>query len=183
MKGRYVLVLVLLSGLLGVMVVLQYQRGSKLQAEARAAGAAADSLNTIADSLRKSYTSDTVYLNKWKIKWDTLRLAGKTDTVPKEVIIAIADSTIQACTMALNTCEMRVAVERERADSIESAMDKWKKVTKGPWITPRLEVTVTPQFTPEAALDLSLGRGRLKGLIRAEIGDTATLRAGLSWHP
>jgi hypothetical protein len=76
-----------------------------------------------------------------------------------------------------------VKTERERGDRLAVAAGQWKKVARGPWLTPRLELTVTPQLAPQAAAELSLGRNRLRLLARAEVGDEATVRLGLSWSP
>lgn len=181
MKGWFIGALLVGGIILGIMLVKQFESTSKQRARAEAAELAIDSLDSVIDSLEQTYKQDTVRLTKWRTRWDTVK-AG-VDTVPVETIIEVADSTINACQAALSTCETRVARERERADSIESAKKAWERLAKGPWISPRLELTVTPSLTPQAALDLTLGRGRLKVLARAEVGDTAEVRAGLSWRP
>jgi hypothetical protein len=177
----------LLLGILLVALLLlfgwQRQRMSEAETRAETATTAADSLRRRGDSLEAAYHADTVTFNHWHTKWDTLRLPGKADTIPVPVLVAIADSTIQACTLALRTCEERVKTERERGDSLAVAAASWKRVAKGPWLTPRLELTLTPQLDPQAAAELSVGRGRLRLLGRAEVGSDAVVRLGLSWSP
>lgn len=67
------------------------------------------------------YRRDTIRLREWRTKWDTLTLgsppaigAGLTAApawTPREVlVIATADSTINACLAVAQTCEERVAV-------------------------------------------------------------------------
>lgn len=57
-----------------------------------------------------AYTRDTVTLTRWRTTYtgirDTLRL---TDTVAVKRFVLTADSTIHACSVALETCEHRVA--------------------------------------------------------------------------
>lgn len=195
---RTTLNLVLALLLVGALVLWVRQRQAVSEAERRAetATTAADSLRRRGDSLAVRYAGDTATLHRQLTSWeallarlqrqrDTTWLPGEVDTVPVpvEVIVAVADSTIRACTLALGTCEARVKTERERGDSLGAAAASWKKVARGPFLTPRLELTVTPQFEPEAAAELTLGRGRLKLLGRAEVGSDAVVRLGVSWSP
>lgn len=56
------------------------------------------------------YVRDTVTLTRWRERLVTLRDSLTiTDTVEVIRYIAAADSTIAACTLALSTCERRVA--------------------------------------------------------------------------
>lgn len=178
---RLALALALVLALIGWAV----QRRAATVAERRAhvAQAAADSLRRRGDSLRVVYQTDTVRLTRWRTRWDSITGPGVVDTVPVEVIIQVADSTIQACTLALRTCEQRVAVERERGDSLQSAADQWRKVARGPWLVPRVEATLTGDLVPQVAGEVTLGRGRVKGLARVEVGEAATARFGLVWTP
>jgi len=203
--NRSTLWLVLLALLLGGGLAWQRQAISRAERRATAATAAADSLAVVADSLRAAYRVDTVRLRSWRTKWDSVTLPGTVDTIPKEVLVYVADSTIRACTQALGTCERRVAVERERGDSLQTAADQWKRVAKGPFLTPELEATTTLDWKPELAASLTLGRGRLQALARLaytytttpspvydpELGVlpdstsafTGTLRVGVRWTP
>lgn len=166
-----------------VLFFQQRQAASRAERRAAMATAAADSLRRRGDSLAAAYTVDTLRLTRWVTRWDSVTMPGVVDTVPVEVIVAVADSTIRACTLALGTCEERVKTERERGDSLAAAAASWKKIARGPFLSPRIELTVTPQLEPQAAAELSVGRGRLRLLGRAEFGETSAVRLGLSWSP
>lgn len=182
---RTTLHLVLGILLLGMLIAWGIQKRAATAAtrRAEAATAAADSLRRVADSLEGAYRVDTLTLTRWRTRWDSIVGPGRTDTLTIERVIAVADTTIRACTAALSTCEQRVAVERERGDSLAVAVASWRKVARGPWLTPRLELTVTPHFQPEAAAEVTVGRNRLRLLARAEVGQEAAVRFGVSWSP
>lgn len=56
------------------------------------------------------YRADTVRLTRWRTQYDTLRTTLNVhDTVEVLRFVAVADSTITACSVALVTCEQRVA--------------------------------------------------------------------------
>lgn len=84
----------------------------------RAQGARAQ-IRTVTETLKVvevQYRTDTLRLREWRTKWDTLITERHYhDTVWVERVIAVADSTIKACTAALTTCERRVALEQQRA--------------------------------------------------------------------
>lgn len=160
------------------------------KAEAEQAHAAVDSIKLIEATLMERYASDTStfhdILTRWKriaahaSRIDTLPDAVDTIEVPIEVIVAVADSTIQACTTALQTCEQRVAIATERADSSASEASSYKeavvrleKLIKGPLIRPSIEFTTTTKWSPQAAFDLTLGRGHLKALGRVDVSEGA----------
>jgi hypothetical protein len=69
------------------------------------------------DSLMRAFKVDTLRLTKWMTKWDTI--ASKPDTVPVEVIVAVADSTIQACSVTVQTCSRALAAKDSLAESRE----------------------------------------------------------------
>lgn len=177
--------LVLAVLLVGMLFLWGYQRRQASEAERRAdqATVAADSLRRRGDSLETRYAVDTVTLTHWRTHWDSIVGPGRTDTLTVERVVLVADGTIRACTVALRTCEERVKTERERGDSLAVAAASWKRVANGRWLTPRLELTVTPQLAPQAAAELSVGRGKLRLLGRAEVGSEATVRMGISWSP
>lgn len=166
----WILILVLL--LLGT-TVWALERRARSEAEERAAvaEAAVDSLDQLAAELRKQYRVDTVTLTRWKTRWDSIVGPGRTDTLTIERVILVADSTIRACEAVVKTCEMRVAVERERGDSAVSEAKQWKRLARGPFIRPALELSVaTADWLPQAAAEVTLGRGHLKALGRFEAG-------------
>ena len=79
---------------------------------------------TIAALARQAHTVDTAYvrdtmtLTKWRTQYHAVRDSVKvTDTLTVERFVTVADSTIHACSVALETCEHRVQVR----DSIIAA--------------------------------------------------------------
>lgn len=137
---------------------------------------AVDSLKRVEAALRERYTVDTVVLTRWRTRWDSLKV---TDSVPVEVLVYVADSTIRACTLALGTCEARVAAATERGDSAESeaatwqaTAAQWKRVARGPLLRPALEGTLrTSDWSPQAAAEVTVGRGAFKLLGRIEAAE------------
>lgn len=148
---------------------------SKAEARAHTADSMVVVLGKRADSLASVYRADTVRLTQWRTRWDSIVGPGRTDTLTIERVIAVADTTIRACTAALSTCELRVAVANERADSAQSAAASWKRLARGPWLRPSLELSIAPNgWTPQAAAEVTLGRGGLKVLGRIEAGETGS---------
>lgn len=99
--------------------------------------ARADSLEAVSESLRTAYRADTVRLTYWKTRWDTVRVPDSTATaaVPWDTaqirehlrrdstVVAVADTTIRACTTALGTCVLRVTAESTQASLWHHAYD------------------------------------------------------------
>lgn len=57
------------------------------------------------DSLRREAAKrDTVYRTKWRTRWDTVVATIQPETPRESTLVAVADSTIGACTLALNSC-------------------------------------------------------------------------------
>lgn len=74
-----------------------------------------------ADSLQRAYRTDTVRLWRAVTRYDSTRVTDtlvRVDSVTHETVVyvprAVADTAIRACTLALRTCEQRVAA----ADSL-----------------------------------------------------------------
>lgn len=114
-----VAVLGILAVVLGVNTCTAKRDG---RAEARIAALRAVNDSLIAASRRVDtvYVRDTLRLTMWRTRLDTLRDSLTiTDTVEVLRYIAVADSTIAACTDALRTCEARVAVRDERIVALE----------------------------------------------------------------
>lgn len=86
-----------------------------------------------------AYVHDTVTFTRWRTRLDTLAVDIKvTDTVAVRQFIAVADSTVRSCSVALQTCEARVALRDLRIavlDSIIAVKDKqrpgWLRRTFG----------------------------------------------------
>lgn len=84
------------------------------------------------DSVRLAdqYRADTVQLTRWRTKWDTVATTvdrWKYDTLRVVEYVRVADSTIAACTDALQTCEARVANAEGRAAKYDSLYQATKK--------------------------------------------------------
>ncbi len=104
-----------------------------------------------ADSLEKVYRVDTLRLTRLKTVWDTTyqRLTDTlklTDTVKVPVkVLVLADSSIKACTMALQTCDQRVGAERQRREAAEKEIGLLKASYPSkakPWLYGALGVGV-----------------------------------------
>lgn len=156
--------------------------------QAQQARHSVDSLLQLEAALRERYAGDTAAFQEVLVRWKRLAarargvdtLPGGVDTVevPVEVVIAVADSTIRACEAVVSTCEQRVAVATERGDSAvsearhwEEAAAQWKKASRGPFLRPAVEGTLTPGLDWQAAGEVTLGRGRLKVLARVDVGE------------
>ena len=87
-----------------------------------------DSLKGVQAKVEIRYVRDTIRVTQWKTRYvtalDTLRL---TDTVAVKEFIAIADSTIKSCSVALLTCEERVGVRDQRIRALERQIDAMPK--------------------------------------------------------
>jgi hypothetical protein len=96
-----------------------YRAGVAHERERAAAQVARTRVAAVVETLRVveiQYRTDTLRLTRWRTRWDTLITERHYhDTVWVERVIAVADSTIRACTQALGTCERRVALEQQRA--------------------------------------------------------------------
>lgn len=73
-------------------------------------------LKVQADSLSKHFARDTVRLTRLVTRWDTVK---QTDTLTRETIIAVADSTIKACQITVTTCARALAAK----DSVIARQD------------------------------------------------------------
>jgi hypothetical protein len=168
-----------------LLLALGWQRQQMGEAAIRAetATTAADSLRRRGDSLAAAYHTDTLTLTRWRTRWDSIVGPGRTDTLTVERVILVADSTVQACTAVVRTCEERVKTERERGDSLAVAAASWKRVARGKWISPSIEATLTPGLIPQAAGQIAVGRGKWRILARVEVGSAAVMRLGVVWSP
>lgn len=138
------------------------------------------------------YDEDTTHANaqlarfRWLVDHAKPKIVyrdGRVDTIPGapitiEVLADSAEAAIAACQAVVQTCELRVAVKdsilgvREtQLDSASSLAKRWEKIAKGPFFRVGLEATTTLDWKPEAALDLTAGRGRLKLLGRVEVSE------------
>lgn len=82
-----------------------------------------------------AYIHDTVTFTRWKTRLDTLAVDMKvTDTVQVRQFIAVADSTVRACSVALQTCETRVALRDQRIAVLDSLLTA-EKHTHPSWLS------------------------------------------------
>lgn len=64
-----------------------------------------EALQRSVDSLRRDAGKrDTVFRTKWLTRWDTVVATIQPETPRESTLVAVADSTIAACTLALNSC-------------------------------------------------------------------------------
>ncbi len=140
-----------------------------------------DSLRALADRLDTLYLRDTVRLRQLVTRWDTAVVAvdrWKHDTVTVERVVTLADSTIRACTAALQTCEQRVdaarrgwRVEAARADALEALQGR-------PWTAAGLSY----DGGVGAFVDRDVWRLRVGGSVHTTPqGPTAQVRLGWRW--
>lgn len=99
------------------------------------------------------YISDTVNLRSWRDRWDTLRLVTHTtDTLVSidtlRLVVGVADSTIQACTTALGTCEERLAVRDQRIAVDSSTIRALSRSLARARVRSRLGCVAGPTLTP-----------------------------------
>lgn len=93
-----------------------------------------------ADSLAKQYRVDTVRFRVIRTQVDTLTRTvenWKTDTLKVVEYVTKADSTIRVCSLALQTCEQRVAVAQRGWDGARAEIVLLKKAHPSrarPWI-------------------------------------------------
>lgn len=107
------------------------------------AEAATAQLRLANDSLkRESRRIDTLYrvqvdtFVRWRVRLDTLTRTvaeWKHDTVKVVEYVARADSTIRACSVALETCEQRVGVRDDRIRNLEAQIDAMPKPRAALW--------------------------------------------------
>jgi len=80
-----------------------------------------DSLALQTAKIDTVFARDTVRLATWRTRWDTVRSERTlrlTDTVWVRAALAVADSTVTACTEALQTCATRGALLAVQRDSL-----------------------------------------------------------------
>jgi hypothetical protein len=88
-----------------------------------------------ADSLARAYRIDTVRLTKFKPVFDTLKIdvdRWKYDTVKVTEFVALADSTVKACSAALSTCEARVGAISGALAASETANQALRRLLPPP---------------------------------------------------
>ena len=180
MKRWHLVVVILLLLAAALWAKERYGR-SQAEERARIAITAYELLSKQKDKLEVVYKTDTLRLTKWRTRWDSI-LVARTETLTVERVIYIADSTIKACEAVVATCEQRVAVVTEMADSARSAAKQWEKIAKGPFFRPAVEGTLSLDMDWQAAGEITLGRGAFKALARVDVGPGAETCAFLPRH-
>jgi hypothetical protein len=115
-RGVLLLVLLLAVALIGVSCwgANQVRRTRELAGAVQVLESQAQQAAALMDSLRRAaQTRDTVYRQKWLPRWDTVR-TRETVTLNDTVYVpfAVADSTVMACTMALDACQ-RLGIQQD----------------------------------------------------------------------
>ena len=70
-----------------------------------------------------AYVTDTVTLTRWRTRLDTMSVDKRiTDTVWVKQYVQVAESTVVACSGALETCEKRVALRDSMITNLDSLL-------------------------------------------------------------
>lgn len=177
---------------LGLAIALYAAGRSQAIQEARAAAAEAELRAALrfaerrSDSLAKALRPQLVEVERWRTRWDTLPARRDTlrlrDTVwvPVEVLV-VADSTIRACSVALDSCQALVAsvsAERDRWRDLQRVTERMKQ---RPWLS--AGVAYDPLSGRLGAyVDRDLWRLRFGATVIPEDGGAQLqLRAGWRW--
>lgn len=136
------------------------------------------------DSLATVYRVDTVTLWRQVRRLDTLTVTvdqWKHDTVRVVEYVTRADSTVRACTAALQTCEQRVAAERALTDEVRTQLALTRRIAGRPWTS--AGVAWDPHANRFGGyLDRDWSRFRVGvSVTPAEHGIRAGLRFGVRW--
>lgn len=115
----------------------EQRRRGRAEAQTAALRAANDSLRLVARRIDTLYRVRVDTFVRWRVRLDTLTRtveAWKHDTVKVVEYVARADSTIRACSLALETCEQRVAVRDERIRVLEATIRAMPKPRAALWV-------------------------------------------------
>lgn len=125
------------------------------------------------------YVRDTLRFTRWRDSLVVLRESlTVTDTLEVIRYVAAADSTIRACSLALQTCEQRVAAEREVSQALRDQIAIVKKLAHRP------RLAVGAEWDPHASrwgafVERDVGRLRLgASVVPQEQGVRSGFRAG-----
>lgn len=124
-------VLVLAVGLLGLQCYKSATgREAVLKAQVKARERTIAALAQQARRTDSVYLRDTVTLTRWRTRYDSLvKVLPETLFIPVPVqeVLHTADSTIRACSLALQTCEQRVADRDARITALDSLVRDLKR--------------------------------------------------------
>lgn len=129
----------LVSGALGILLFIAYrdnQAGIARQAQMQILLAQSDSAYKAAtkraDSAAAHLTIDTVVVTHDVVHYTAVHdtvLAHLTDTVLVKQFVAVADTTIHACTRALNDCEQLTTALRSQLEASQNQIAALKRYT------------------------------------------------------
>ncbi len=110
----------------------QAHRSGVLDAELRAARrdyAALEERGVRVDSV---FVRDTVTLTRWRTQYGSVRTQARySDTVWVKAFVGVADSTIHACSVALETCQERVALRDSLIGNLKNQLTIERKRRPG----------------------------------------------------
>lgn len=101
------------------------QRAERAAWQAKALTAKRDTVVREIRVVETRYRTDTLRLVRWRTRWDTVVRdveRWKHDTLRVVEYVAVADSTIRACTAALTSCDRLRQLQQERAELAEEQL-------------------------------------------------------------
>lgn len=107
----------------------------RLEVELRQSRSDYQTLIARADSLARAYHIDTVRLTTYRLRLDTLTTTvelWKHDTVTVTQYVATADSTVRACSTALQTCAARASALSGALVASEASYQALKRLQPRP---------------------------------------------------
>lgn len=150
------------------------------RAALEAALAENDSLKRLQPRVDTLYVAQRDTFVRFRTKWDTARVdveRWKYDTVKVVRYVALADSTIRACSAALLTCEARVALRDRRIAALETAVLASLRLNGRPWTAAGVSYDpVTGRLG--AFVDRDVWRGRVGASVQP---GRIEVRAGVRW--
>lgn len=122
-----VLGVAVVSAVLTALVGLDVQRHGEWRRERRRLEREAAQLVAQVDSLQRvAARVDTVYRTKWLPRWEVVRDSLPPVTPRESVVVAIADSTIRTCTLALDACQ-RAGFAQDSLIGVQRAQLAWER--------------------------------------------------------
>jgi len=154
-----------------------------------------DSLDFRADSLGAVAAFWKRRSGSTKAKWDTVWIGNNMDTIPLAEIRRLGNEAIAACQRDTASCEERLALAKETTDRVRHLADstqaladtwekvadahqkeaqEWRRVARGSLIQVSADGLLNPfggTMDWQAAADATIGKGRLKALVRFQAGN------------
>lgn len=101
------------------------QRAERAAWQAKALTAKRDTVVREIRVVETRYRTDTLRFVRWRTRWDTVARdveRWKHDTLRVVEYVAVADSTIRACTAALTSCDRLRQLQQARAELAEQQL-------------------------------------------------------------